>query len=127
MIATSLMYPEVFSDQNEFLKDFVNHEFINFMGVIVTITLASTANIHMALREKEGSLGEEVFFKTKNAVKKSATSLIWLLFLSVILVVSKPLLPAGPVPESLANCAAISVILWGVLVIHDITKLAFKL
>lgn len=127
MVAISFMNPSAFGNGNGFLGQFVNHEFLNFMGVIVTITLASTANIHMELRRKEKEAGKDFLVRTKAAVRKSAFSLIWALFLSVVLVVVKPLLPEGEIYAALANSFALAIILWGVLVILDVTKLAFKM
>lgn len=52
-ITISLVKPWVFDDTNSFLKGFVNHEFLGFMGVIVTITLASAANLFIELNKLE--------------------------------------------------------------------------
>ena len=123
----SFIYPQALSDENSFLKQFMNHEFLNFMGVVVTITLASTSNIHIALRRKEEAVEQETFSGTRAKVKASAFSLIVAMFLSVALVVIKPLLPSGEVIEALANAFGIGIILWGILIILDITKLSFKL
>lgn len=127
MVAVLCTYPEALGDQNAFLDGFVNHEFLSFMGVIVSITLASAANIHIELRKKEKEAGEEFFRKTKTAVRLSAYSLICALCLSVLLVIAKPLLPEHGSWRAIANIGAIAIILWGILVILDITKLAFKM
>ncbi|MFU1478971.1 hypothetical protein ACM25N_15170 [Roseovarius sp. C7] len=127
MAAISFLYPPVFGDENGFLSQFVNHEFLNFMGIIVTITLASTANLHLELRRKEKEAKEEYLSGTRTAVRKSAFSLIWALVLSVILVVTKPLIPEDQTWEALSNSFALAIILWGILVIYDITKLAFRM
>lgn len=125
---TVVSFPWVLSDQNDFLKQFMNHEFLSFMGVVVTITLASTANIHISLRRKEETLGDDSLFAgTRARVKSSAFSLIWAMFFSVLLVVVKPLLPPNIYLEALANAAGLAIILWGILIILDITKLSFKL
>lgn len=123
----SIAFPWVLGDDNVFLSEFMNHEFLNFMGVVVTITLASTANIHIALRRKEEIAGEEFLSGTKERVRASAFSLIWAMFLSIGLVIAKPLLPDGPEFDSVANSIGLGIILWGILIILDITKLAFKL
>ena len=103
LAAISFMDPCLLGDDNPFLAQFVNHEFLNFMGVIVTITLASTANIHIELRRKEKEQGEEFLIKTRAAVKKSAFSLVWALFLSIVLVVVKPLFPDEKIIIAIAN------------------------
>ncbi len=127
MLVISYLEPSIFSDSNQFLAQFVNHEYLNFMAVMVTITLASTANIHIELRKKEKLAGKDFLTKTKAAVRKSAFSLIWALSFSVILVFIKPLIPQTEFALSLVNSLAIATIIWSILVILDITKLAFKM
>ena len=118
LASASLLW--MLSDDNEFLKQFI--------GVVVIISLASTANIHIALLRKEEKLGrEDMYLGTRERVKSSAFSLIWAMFLSVILVVAKPLLPDGVHIEAFANSVGLGIILWGILIILDITKLSFKL
>lgn len=125
---TVFFFPWAISDQNDFLRQFMNHEFLSFMGVVVTITLASTANIHISLRRKEELIKDDnAFSGTRFRVKASAFSLIWAMFLSVVLVVTKPLLPSSVHVEAAANAFGIGIILWGILIILDITKLSFKL
>lgn len=126
-VITAMLFPWALSDKNKFLEQFMNHEFLNFMGVVVTITLASTTNIHIALRRKEEAAGEEFLKGTRDKVKKSAFSLIWAMFFSVVLLVVKPLLPTVDEVSALTNAAGLGIILWGILIILDITKLAFKL
>ena len=123
----AFMFPWVLSDRNTFLKDFMNHEFLSFMGVVVTITLASTANINISLKRKEEEAGEEFLEGTRGKVKQSAFSLILAMFLSVLLVVTKPLLPTIDEFLALANAVGLGIILWGLLIILDITRLAFKI
>ncbi len=55
VVAISLLAarPDWISDHNAFLKNFVNHEFINVLGVTLAITLASAAQIHLALNRIE--------------------------------------------------------------------------
>lgn|GEM_PF-6597652 len=116
----------IFSDQNEFLKDFVNHEFLNFMAVIVTITLGFSANTYVNLVQKEARVGQEVFTRTKRAIKTSALFLLGGLAASVILCVVKPLLPDKAVYEGIANLTCLHIILFGIFVLYDMTKLALK-
>ncbi|WP_170553919.1 hypothetical protein [Ruegeria atlantica] len=127
LAAISIMDPAYLGDDNNFLEQFVNHNFLSFMGIFVTITLASTANIHIELRRKERKAGEDFLPKTRAAVRKSAFSLILALFLSLIAVVVKPLLPSGDLWSALANSFVLSIIFWSFLVVWDITKLAFKI
>lgn len=120
--------PWTLSDGNTFLAGFVNHEFLGFMGVLVTISLASSANIFLELTRMEDRLNKSAFPKTKADVRHSAYALLWLLVASVALVVLKPLLRScGTHAEALVNGAAITIILVAVLTLADITKTAFSM
>ncbi|NEX45224.1 hypothetical protein [Pseudotabrizicola algicola] len=127
MVLLSFGRPKVLGSENSFLQGFVNHEFLSFMGVIVTITLATATNTHIELRKKEATAGEEFLRGTRAAVKKSAYSLIWLLVVAVAIVVTKPIMATSEVTVSLFNSAAVATVLWGAFVIYDLAKLAFKL
>jgi hypothetical protein len=45
--ALSFCHSSWLSDDNTFLKNFVNQELLAVLGVIVTITLASAASLHL--------------------------------------------------------------------------------
>lgn len=123
----SINSPWILGDANSFLKEFINHEFISFMGMLVTITLASAANIHIELNKIEAKAGEKFLSATRFAVKRSAFWLIWSLFFSVLLVIIKPLVCVSDIASSLVNGSAIFLILGSILIIADLTKLAFSI
>jgi uncharacterized membrane protein YbhN (UPF0104 family) len=127
-ITVSLIRPWVFDDTNTFLKNFVNHEFLGFMGVIVTITLASAANLFIELNKLEEKVNMAVFRSAKRHVKDSAFSLIGLLIASLVLVVVKPLVEDdGPTAQAISNGLALTIILVSVLILIDLTQAAFSL
>ncbi|WP_343683927.1 hypothetical protein [Asticcacaulis sp.] len=119
--------PQILSDDNAFLKGFVNHEFLGFMGVIVTITLASAGNLIIELNKMSEKIGKDVFPKTKRSVKDSAYYLIAFLVMSVFLVILKPVLTNTPQGEAIANSLAIALILASIMALTDLTRTAFNL
>lgn len=123
----AVVRPELISDKNSFLKDFVNQEFLGFMGVVVTITLASAGNLFIELNKLEDRAEVSVFAKTKRSVKASAFSLIWSLVFALILVTVKPLLGPSQGAQAIANAAALTTILFSILVLVDLTVAAFNL
>tara|TARA_B100001939_G_C16651448_1_gene491961 strand:- start:124 stop:585 length:462 start_codon:yes stop_codon:yes gene_type:complete len=129
-IILSLSAPWVLSDENGFLKGFVNHEFLNFLGVVVTITLASTANLHLELNKFEERVKKRIFVNTRNSVKRSAYWMISMLLIALLLVVSKPLIVSvtpSLIASSLLNGGALLIILFNVLILIDLCQTAFKL
>lgn len=119
--------PAIISDQNAFLKGFVNHEFLGFMGVVVTITLASAGNLFIELNKLEDRADESIFTKTKRSVKDSAFSLIWSLVFALVLVTVKPLVASNDASQAVVNAFALTTILFSILVLVDLTVAAFNL
>ena len=128
LLTISLTAPWALGDtQNTFLKNFVNHEMLGFLGVVVTITLASAASLHLELNKLEETVNARVFTKTRQRIHLSAYALIWALVLAIGLVIAKPLFGDSDMATSLANSAAILIILANVLVLVDLTKATFSL
>jgi hypothetical protein len=119
--------PWAISDGNRFFKGFVNEQFLQFMGVIVTITLASSANLYIELNKVEDRMGKAVFTNSKRDVRHSAYFLIGLLVASVVAVILKPLLDYGPRSQAGMNGVAITIIILSVTVLIDLTQAAFGL
>jgi hypothetical protein len=123
----SITEPWVLSDQNTFLKNFVSHEVLNVLGVIMTITLASAANLHLELNRIENAVRRPILNKTREAVKQSAFSMIICFAFAVVAVVVKPHLPKTEIAISLVNGSALLIVLFNILVLTDLTKLAFSI
>lgn len=119
--------PTALSDDNAFLAGFMNHEFLSFMGVVVTITLASAANLHIELNKLEDKLDAPVFRGTKRDLRHSAFTLVGALVAAIVLVIIKPLVVGCAVPEAVANGAGVTILLISVLILIDITSAAFQL
>ena len=127
LFVIACIHPSLISDHNAFLRGFVNHELLGFLGVLVTITLASAANIHLDLNRFEERKGARIFGRTRQAIKQSAYSLLGTLVAAVVLVVAKPLLCGGETAEALANGAALFMLVFSILVLADLTVVAFSL
>ena len=51
IICVTAARPAWLSDSNGYLKEFLQHDFLGFMGVIITITLASASNLFIELNK----------------------------------------------------------------------------
>ena len=119
--------PWTISDGNAFLKGFVNEEFLGFMGVVVTITLASAANLYIELNKLEDKLDEAAFQKSKSDVRHSAYALIGTLVAAILLVIVKPLLIENERTMAFINGVALTILLFAVMILIDLTQAAFSL
>ena len=125
-IVLSLAVPWVLADTNPFLKGFVNHKLLSVLGVIVTITLASAANLHIELNKIEEAAGQSGVVNTRASIKRSARWLVATLIVAVLVVLIKPLVAPDPVVHqtaaSLLNGAALLIILADIIVLIDLTQ-----
>jgi len=126
-IIVSLCAPWVLSDHNIFLKEFVNHEFLNLLGIIVAITLASAANLHLEFNKIEDTVGRAFLSRTRNSVKRSVSWLIGGFSFGFLLVVAKPLLPPVETSTALINGIAVLIVIFNILILIDLTQLVFKI
>lgn len=127
LLIVSICKPELFGNTNDFLKNFVGGDLLNFLGVLVTITLASAANLHIELNKMEEKIQKRVFTKTRASIKKSCGWLIALLIIAVVLVLSKQYVLSLPVMLALLHSAAILILLFSVLVLVDLMNTAFAI
>lgn len=124
--SSTIFLPGLFSDKNSFLREFVTHEFVSFMGVLVTITLASSANLFVELNKLEERRGV-AFPVSKKHVTDSAYALIGALVTSLLLVIVKPWVGWGEHGQSAVNCFALAIIGFSVMILIDLTQAAFGL
>ncbi len=119
--------PQWLGDTNKFMKSFLEHDFLGFMGVVVTITLASSSNLFIELNKLEEKIGRISFPNTKTHVKHSSFSLIAALVASVILSVMKPIVDSGERAQAFVNGFSILVVIFSILILIDLTMAAFDL
>lgn len=128
VIVLSATAPNVLGNENDFLRGFVTHELLSILGVIVAITLASSANLHLKFNEIEEKYGQPGgLADTRRRVHQGAYWLISLFLVSVLIVVLKPNFVGSPWAESLINGSCIVILVWSVLIMVAITRLIFSI
>lgn len=125
--AASVLQPYWLSDcGNSFLKNFVNQELLSFLGVIVTITLASAANMHLEFNRLE-ALTSEGFVEARGAVKAYAILLLALFAGAFALVILKPMVAVDPHASAGFNSAAIVIVILNIMALADLTLAIFRI
>lgn len=134
VVVLSFTQPGFLSDRNAFMQGFITHELLSFLGVIVTVTLASAGHLHLSLNQLQESLDAHGivggFARARREIKHQCMALIWLLVLAVALVVAKPPAVTAGLPEwgeALLNGAGLLLILASVLTLVDVTSTTFAL
>lgn len=127
VVSISVCAPSILSDNNTFMSNFVNHELLNILGVIVAITAASASNVHLELRRLEAEYKfKDGFEQTRREVKRGAFALVTLFGAAFLLVAAKPVVAINQNIQALINGASAFILFWNILVLWALLGLAFK-
>ena len=127
LVVVSCSSPFWLSDSgNPLLKDFVEHQMLAVLGVIVTITLASAASLHLELNSLEEATGEG-FPEARAATKGYAYLLIGLFASALALVVLKPVFATDWAWEARFNGTALIIVVLNGMALADLTMAVFSI
>lgn len=127
LLSASICQPHLLSDRgNSFFREFVTHEMLGVIGVIVTITLASSASIHLELNKLEERTGN-AFHQARAAVRNSSIALVLAFGLAFLLVMAKPWLGGTDHASAALNSAAILIFLFSLAIMADLTMAIFRI
>lgn len=119
--------PEWLNDENEFFKNFINHEYVNVLGVILAITLASLAQIHFSLNSIEEKNRKKIFSETREEIVSTIFWLIGGFAFGLLIVIVKPLVADREVLVAVLNGVAMGVLLFYLFLLADITLSVFSI
>jgi hypothetical protein len=119
--------PDWFDDQNRFLKEFVTYNFLSLLGVILAITLASIANIHLEFNKIEERYKNRGLAISRQNLRSNAHWLISSFVCGVLIVLVKPIAVSGTTSEAFFNAAAMLILLIHVLILISLTQLIFAI
>lgn len=115
---------------NVFLEGFVTHEILGLMSVILTVTLASVANIHLALnRIVLAKFSKKIeMVEAAKAVKKELSDNAWYIFWGFSVVGTMLIVKGGSSNiylHSFVNGASTWVLLLYIFCMYDIYRVVF--
>lgn len=133
VLSISACRPAVLGD-NAFLSAFVSHELLAMLVVMITITFASVANIHLSINRVIAATFSDNPAKGEASAKPLRSELnqnAWLLFalfpFEVVVLFVKGALPKEPTALALTHGVSLVVLLASVLILYDIYRVAFAL
>lgn len=112
---------------NSFLIGFINHEILSTQGVILAITLASIANLHIAFNKIEEDFGEGKLAGARAEIRQNAYGLVFAFVASVIVVFVWPYFVSQPIMHSMLYGIALWLLLLSVIILVDIMDTVFSL
>lgn len=120
-----------FLARNTFLLGFVNHEVLALLSVILTVTLASVANIHLTMNKivanKFGNNPKlkDAATEVKNELKDNCWYIFWGFVAAAILLVAKGSIPNGDLALSIIHGMVLWILALYVLCMYDVYQVVF--
>jgi hypothetical protein len=127
VLVCAIYNPSYLSDHNEFTRHFAGFEVLELLGIIMTITLASAANLHLEFNKIEEKYNHPGLTKTRRGVMQGAFFLIGLFLFAGAIVVVKPLMPDSETLQAIVNGIVLIIVLFNVLILLELTQLAFAI
>jgi hypothetical protein len=117
--------PYALSDNHRFLKEFVGSDYLSFMGLILTITVASLSQLHFSINQFEERLGTKLPIAVRKEIFSNVRWLLSLFAFSFAIVLFKPMSADSAASQSIFNGAALITIILYFLILIDITQAIF--
>ena len=111
--------PQLISDRNRFLANFVNHEILNVYGVLVAITLANAAQVHLTLNRLEERRNRVYFDVVRRELQQDAFALVTTFCIAVVLLVMKGNVDHEPSIAAI-NASALWILLIQIVLTWDV-------
>ena len=118
-------YPGAISDNNSFLKGFVGSNLLSTLGFIISVTLASIANIHLQLSILEETSSKPLA-STRRGLRLSAITLLVVFSVAFVISLVKPMFSATCLGQIAFNCGGVICVYICIEVMWDITVTTFK-
>jgi len=122
----SMCRPELLS-QNRFLVDFVNHNFVSVLAVIVTVSLVSITQINLEYSRIERRFKQRVFEKPRRTLNLGAFILTTSLFLGFGLSFLRAEFSSNDVAVSFIHSVCLLIVFEVVFIMYDLIRTVYAL
>lgn len=123
--SAAICNPEMLN-QNEFLVAFLRHQLLSILAVIVTVTAASSANLHLSFNRAEEVSGKKgLFDEARKEVNRGAVLLLVLFLVALLALLIQAGIPDAPMVEASISAGLLVLLLLNVLVLIDLTLTIF--
>lgn len=121
----SICSPNFFAG-NSFVDKFVADQYINFMAVVVTVSLVSVVQLNLEFTKIERRFKVRAFVKSRNSVNRNGGILIFLLVFSFIASIIKGISALGDFPkvESVLHVLVLASVIECVWIMYELVKTA---
>lgn len=133
VLVLTFRYPNVLAG-NTFLDDFVGAQLLSLLAIILTITLASVANIHLGLNriikeqfEDDLEEGYSAAEPVRREINQNAWVLFWVFLTCIVLLCVEGAFPSVIWVESFVYGVCALILVLNVWVLYDVYKSVYAL
>lgn len=129
LVVVVVAEPEWLSDKMYFIKEFMSKDILSILGIILTITLASAAQLHLEFNKIEEQAGKRFLINSRRKVHQAAYALIYTFVFATIILIVKPIIcdPLSDRSQAAVNAIGIFVLWLNVLILIELTQAAFSI
>lgn len=113
--------------QNAFLLEFVNHEYINVVAVIVTVSLVSVTQIHLEYSRIERRFETRVFQEAREEINLGAVILTSMLVLAFVISFVRAEVLDNDFLLSLTHSATLLTVVVSIFIMYDFVRTVYVL
>lgn len=117
--------PEYLSDENYFLKEFVDQDLLAFLGIILTLSLSLLAQLFISVGKLSEKLGPTAVTDIREELRSTAKVLVGVFFGSLLVVFAKPILPSTEVWMASINALVVWLVVFYSLILADVVLSIF--
>ncbi|PCH94667.1 MAG: hypothetical protein COB84_07270 [Rhodobacteraceae bacterium] len=123
LVTVSVIRPIILS-QNVFLIEFVKHEYVNFLAVVVTVSILTVVQIHNEYTRIERANKLRVFEVPRQSINTSAFMLIASLVAAFVISFLVPTFSENNIATSILFSFALTSILHNIFIMYDLVQTA---
>lgn len=129
--AVSVSWPNVLAD-NGFLNGLMGPDLVAVLVVVLTITFASVANVHLSIGRLVSNAADKATAmaaarRARSELNSNAWLIFWAFLVAMIALVLNGALPGNAHVDAVTTAVCLTVILLNGLVMHDIYRSIFLL
>lgn len=113
--------------QNQFLLDFVNHNFVSVLTVVVTVTLVSITQVHLEYTRIERRFKQKVFDLPRRTLNTGVVILCSTLFLGFLLAYLRAQFIYSDTAVAFIHSFAILIVFEVVFIMYDVIRTVYAL
>ncbi|AYE86836.1 hypothetical protein [Sulfitobacter sp. D7] len=125
ILACVMGRPSFLSDDNKFLREFVDSDLLSFLGVVLTLSIGLLAQLFLSVEKLTDRLGRDAISSIRSELRSTARTLLIIFAITMALVFIKPILPQVDVHLAILNGLVVFLVVFYLCILSDVILSVF--